>query len=199
MPNKGLNTESARLTVSYNFSEVPAYYSRIIPPFIGNFEWNISGYGGSRNVIYLGTEVSKAVRMKGVNYAVYGISSSLNQQINYKSKIGFGVTMEYNGSQNTQIVVENGVLDEADLPFNRHLAVSLYPSYELVLNNLSLVIQPGLYLYRMKTSNMTPSFYQRIGVKYHIAKNTFVAINLRAYNFYQSDFIEWTVGHRVTW
>ncbi len=200
MPNKGLNTESARISVSYNFNQGPIhYYSRVIPPFKDYYEWIISGYGGARNMIYMGADVSQAIRMKGVNYAVYGISSTLNHQINYKSKVGLGITMEFNGSQNTQIVVENGLLDGADLPFQRHLALSIYPSYELVLNNLSLIIQPGLYLYRMKTSNMTPSFYQRIGVKYHFIRDTFIGINLRAYNFYESDFIEWTIGHRVCW
>jgi len=46
---------------------------------------------------------------------------------------------------------------------------------------------------------MTPGYYQRIGVKYHFMNNTFLGISLRAYNFYQSDFIEWTLGHRFSW
>jgi hypothetical protein len=46
---------------------------------------------------------------------------------------------------------------------------------------------------------MTPTFYQRVGVKYHFLKDTFWGINLRAYNFYESDFIEWTIGHRIKW
>ena len=166
---------------------------------MGFYEWIISGYGGARNVLYQGTGVNQTTSMKGVNYAVYGISNTINRQINYKSKIGLGVTMEFNGSQNSQIVIEGGSLDGADLPFNRHLALSLYPSYELVIDRLSLVMQPGIYLYRMKTSDMTPLLYQRIGIKYHFLKDTFIGINLRAYNFYESDFIEWTIGHRLCW
>jgi hypothetical protein len=72
-------------------------------------------------------------------------------------------------------------------------------SSELVIDKLSLVIQPGFYLYRMKSADMTPEYYQRIGVKYLFLKNTFFGINLRAYNFYQSDFIEWTIVHRLVW
>lgn len=200
MPNKGLNTDAARISLSYTLNEDPVrYHSQLIPPFMGFYEWIISGYGGARNVLYQGTGVNQTTSMKGINYAVYGISNTINRQINYKSKIGLGVTMEFNGSQNSQIVIEGGSLDGADLPFNRHLALSLYPSYELVIDRLSLVIQPGIYLYRMKTSDMTPLLYQRIGIKYHLLKDTFIGINLRAYNFYESDFIEWTIGHRLCW
>ena len=137
--------------------------------------------------------------MRGINYAVFGISNTLNRQIDYKSKIGIGLTMEYIGSQAAQIVVENGNLEELDMPFDRHLVLSIYPSYELVIDRLSLVIQPGFYLYRKKSVTMTPSFYQRIGAKYHFTKNVFFGISLRAYDFYKSDFIEWTIGHRLNW
>ena len=200
MPNKGLNTEATKISLSYTLDEGQThFYTQPKPKFAGFYEWILSGYGGARNVLYQGTGVNQTISMKGVNYAVYGISNTVNRQISYKSKIGLGMTLEFNGSQNSQIVVEGGSLDAADLPFERHLALSIYPSYELVIDKLSMVVQPGIYLYRMKSANMTPMFYQRIGIKYHFLKNTFIGINLRAYNFYESDFIEWTVGHRICW
>lgn len=198
MPNKGLNTGATKIGLSYVLNDGPIrYQSQIKPAFSGHYEWIISGYGGSRNVLYVGTNVDPTNQMKGLNYVVFGLSNTFNRQINYKSKIGFGFTMEYNGSQNSQIIVEGGNLDELDQHFERHLALSIYPSYELVIDRLSLVIQPGFYLYRKKSADMTPEYYQRIGVKYYFTKNIFLGINLRAYNFYQSDFIEWTIGHRL--
>lgn len=200
MPNKGLNTGATKISLSCELNDEPIrYQSQIKPPFSCHYEWIISGYGGSRNVLYVGTSVDLATQMKGLNYAVFGLSNTFNRQINYKSKIGFGFTMEYNGSQNSQIIVEGGNLDVLDQRFERYLALSIYPSYELVIDRLSVVIQPGFYLYRKKSADMTPGYYQRIGVKYHFMKNTFLGINLRAYNFYQSDFIEWTIGHRLCW
>jgi len=200
MPNKGLNTEATKISLSYTLDKCQAhFYTQPKPIFTGFYEWIISGYGGARNVLYQGTGVNQAISMKGVNYAVYGISNTINRQISYKSKIGLGMTIEFNGSQNSQIAVEGGSLDATDLPFNRHLALSFYPSYELVIDKLSVLVQPGIYLYRIKSANMTPMFYQRIGIKYHFLKDTFIGINLRAYNFYESDFIEWTVGHRICW
>ncbi len=200
MPNKGLNTGATKISLSYDLNDEPIrYQSQIKPVFSSHYEWIISVYGGSRNVLYVGTNVDLATQMKGLNYAVFGLSNTFNRQINYKSKIGFGFTMEYNGSQNSQIIVEGGNLDVLDQRFERYIALSVYPAYELVIDRLSLVIQPGFYLYRKKSADMTPGYYQRIGVKYHFMKNTFLGINLRAYNFYQSDFIEWTIGHRLFW
>ncbi len=199
LPNKGLNTEATKISLSYRLFNSALYRSDLQTPFNGFYEWIISGYGGARNMLYQGTGVDLATSMKGVNFAVYGISNTLNRQVSYKSKIGIGMTMEFNGSQNSQIVVNGASLEKSNLPFDRHLALSIYPSYELVVNKLSLIIQPGIYLFRMNTANMTPIMYQRIGVKYHFLKNTFAGINLRAYNYYESDFIEWTFGHRICW
>ncbi len=199
LPNKGLNTEATKISLSYSIGEPPRFKSLLKPPFQGSWEWIIAGYGGARNMLYQGTGVDVATSMKGVNFAVYGLSNILNRQVSYKSKIGLGMTMEFNGSQNSQIIVEGMSLEKASLPFDRHLAFSIYPSYELVVNKLSLIIQPGIYLFRMKSADMTPIMYQRIGVKYHFLKDTFFGINLRAYNYYESDFIEWTLGHRITW
>ncbi|MEI7523976.1 MAG: acyloxyacyl hydrolase [Mariniphaga sp.] len=199
LPNKGLNTEATKISLSYSIGEPLRFKSLLKPPFQGSWEWIIAGYGGARNMLYQGTGVDVATSMKGVNFAVYGLSNILNRQVSYKSKIGLGITMEFNGSQNSQIIVEGMSLEKASLPFDRHLAFSIYPSYELVVNKLSLIIQPGIYLFRMKSADMTPIMYQRIGVKYHFLKDTFFGINLRAYNYYESDFIEWTLGHRITW
>jgi len=200
MPNKGLNTGATKISLSYALNDDPIRYKlQPKPSFSDHFEWILSVYGGARNVIYTSTNVYLEPQIKSLNFAVYGISNTFNRQIDYKSKVGIGFTMEYNGSQNSRVGIEGGNLDEVELPFDRHISVSVYPSYELVIDKLSLVIQPGIYLYRKKTTDMTPIFYQRIGVKYHFLKDTFLGINLRAVKLYESDFIEWTIGHRLSW
>lgn len=200
LPNKGLNTGAAKITLAYDLFNEPIQYPKPEKPnYKGNYEWIISAYAGMQNVVYLGTDVNVVTAMKGINLPVYGISNTLNKQVSYKSKIGLGFTMGYNGSQSSQIIVESGKLDEQETSFGRHLSVSIFPSYELVIDRLSVVFQPGLYIYREKTTNMSPSFFQRIGFKYHFTENTFAGISLRASKFYISEFIEWTVGHRINW
>ena len=119
--------------------------------------------------------------------------------MNYKSKIGIGFSVGYNGALNAQIAAEKGKLDEVDLPFGNHLTLSVYPSYELVIDRLALIFQPGLYLYRKETVELTPVFYQRIGIKYHFLKNYFLGLSLRAFKLHESDFIEWNIGRCIKW
>ncbi len=200
LPNKGLNTGAAKITLGYNLYRNPIQLLiQERPKYKDHYEWIISEYGGVQNVIYLGTDVDVLTGMKGINLPVYGISNTFNREIDYKSKIGFGFTVGYNGSQNSQIMVESGKLDEQETSFARHLSLSIYPSYELVIDKLSVIIQPGFYIYRKQTTNMSPSFYQRIGVKYHFLKNTFAGVSLRASKFHISEFIEWTVGYSINW
>ncbi|HKJ43639.1 MAG TPA: acyloxyacyl hydrolase [Sunxiuqinia sp.] len=199
MPNKGLNTQAARASLSYTLNDDPVQFKKqVVPPFHDHFEWLISFYSGMENVLYTGPDTAADPMMRGVNFPIFGMNNTINRQLDYKSKIGVGVTVGYNGSQSTTVVEEDGNLDELDVPFPRHITVSIYPSYELVVNRFSLVIQPGFYLYRKKTTDMTPEFYQRIGVKYHFMKDYFFGVNLRANKFYKSEFIEWTIGHRIS-
>lgn len=132
-------------------------------------------------------------------FPVCGIHNTFSRSLDYKSKIGAGFSIGYNGALNAQIAVENGDLDEVDLPFGNHIAISVYPSYELVVDRLSFIVQPGFYVYRKKTEELSPVFYQRIGVKYHFLKNYYLGINLRAFHFHVSNFIEWNIGHRIKW
>lgn len=200
LPNKGLNTGAAKVMLAYHLFREPVYSQKLERPrFKSRYEWIISAYGGIQNVVYLGADVDIVTGMKGINLPVYGISNTLNRQISYKSKIGFGLTVGYNGSQNSQIIVEGGKLDEMESSFARDLSLSIYPSYELVIDRLSVLVQPGIYIYRRQTANMSQELYQRIGIKYHFLKNTFFGISLRAEKLYISDFIEWTIGQRLCW
>ena len=107
------------------------------------------------------------------------------------------MTFAYNGTVNAQLDVQDGELDEVEEPFRSHLAISVYPSYELVVNRLSLVLQPGFYVARKKIPGQKSAVYYRIGLKYHLSKNFFAGINLRASSLKESDFIEWNVGYRL--
>lgn len=199
MPNKGLNTQAARASLSYTLKDEPIQFkTHVVPPYHDHWEWLISFYGGMQNVLYTGPDTDADPSMRGINLPVFGMNNIINRQLDYKSKVGVGLTVGYNGSQNTNVIEEDGNLDELDVPFDRHITISIYPSYELVVDRLSLVIQPGFYVYRKKLTNMTPEFYQRIGVKYHFMKDYFFGVNLRANKFYESEFIEWTIGRRIS-
>lgn len=196
-PNFGINTVAPKISLKYNFHDSPDFKKQEVPVCSKEREWLVSTFVGAKNVIFDSVQIDIYEKYEGVTFPVWGLSTLYNRQISYKSKIGVGMTFSYDGSINAQVAVEEGELDPVDSPFHEKLELSIYPSYELVINRVSLVIQPAFYLYRKKLKKQSPVFHQRIGLKYYISNNTFVGITLRDYAFHVSDFVEWTVGFRL--
>jgi hypothetical protein len=159
----------------------------------------ISVFGGVKYVIFDSLNFGIIEKYEGVNFPVFGVSTTFNRQIGYKSKIGIGMSFSYNGTVNAQVAVDDNELEAVEGPFGDKLQVSIYPSYELVIDKFSLILQPAFYIYRKTLKNQSPVFHQRIGVKYHFSNNFFAGITLRDYKFHVSDFIEWNVGYRIKW
>ena len=198
-PNFGINTLSPSATISYNLNKnLPEFKKPLGKKISQQDAINVSFYAGLKNVL-LDNNVTTDIKLKyqGVYFPEYGISGIYNKTISYMSKIGFGATFSYDGSTNAQVAIENGEIEALDQPFSEKIQMSIYPSYELNYNKVSLIIQPGFYIFRKKIKNQTPVFYQRIGLKYHFYKNIFFAVNLRAYKFYISDYIEWSIGYKI--
>jgi len=196
-PNFGINTIAPKIGLKYNFHDRPDFRKQEVPVFLKKNEWLFSVFGGAKNVIFDSVNIDIMEKYEGLYFPVFGISTVYNRQISYMSKIGFGMTVSYNGSVNAQVAIEENELDPVDGPLGDKIQLSIYPSYELVVNKVSIILQPAFYLYRKKFTDQTPVFHQRIGIKYHVSDNIFAGITLRDYSFHVSDFIEWTIGFRI--
>ncbi|MFA5973690.1 MAG: acyloxyacyl hydrolase [Lentimicrobiaceae bacterium] len=198
-PNFGINTFAPKVSLQYNFFDKPVFVRQPVQKYIAENEWLISAYGGIKNVIFDSVSLPVLEKYEGLYFPVFGLSTTFNRQVSHKSKIGFGATLSYNGAVNAQAAVENNELEAADGKFSDKILLSIYPSYELVINKVSLILQPAFYIYRKKLTNQSPVFHQRIGIKYHITDHIFIGITLVDYQFHVSDFIEWNVGYRIKW
>jgi hypothetical protein len=197
-PNFGLNTFSPKISIEYRINRFkPQLSNQPIPSYIKNTSIDFSIFGGAKNVIFKGNNVDTITKYKGVYYPVYGFTTVINRQVNYKSKLGFGMALSYDGSYNSTIFVDNGELEPTEGFHGSKLSLSIFPSYELVINKLSVVIQPGFYVFRKKSTNKEPASYQRLGLHYQLGTNLFAGICLRAYSYHVSNFIEWTLGYRL--
>lgn len=199
-PNYGINTIAPKVNLKFNlYKDKIDYTIRDIPPFVKHNEWIVSIYSGVKNVIYDSLNVDLITKYKGVYFPVFGFSSSINRQISHKSKFGFGFSVCYDGSHNAQVTISKGEIEEVHAPFIDKVEISLYPSYELIISKMSIVIQPSFYILRQKSLTQTPMFYQRVGLKYHFKNNMFAGISLNAFKFQVSDFLEWHFGYRIEW
>jgi hypothetical protein len=198
VPNLGINIFSPRIGLGYNFNSSEQKFNyQAVPEYQKQSEYYFSAFIGWRNILYIGSDVDSVTMRKGVYYSCYGISASYNIQISHKSKFGIGLMTDYLGYVNSSITAENGKLIAHPASIGNGLEFSIFPSYELVMNRASLVLQPGFYLYRTKYPERNPFIYQRIGIKYCLTDNVSLALNMRAHDFSIADFIEWTVGYRI--
>ena len=197
LPNFGINAIAPKVSLKYNFYERPKFIKHEIPKFDTKSEWVISAFAGIKNVIYDSLDVAISEKYEGMFFPVYGFSALFNRQISYYSKIGIGMTINYNESINTQVAVDNNEVVDIDGRLFDGFQVSIYPSYELCADKISIVLQPAFYILRKNTKNQSPVFHQRIMLKYHITDQIFAGITLRDYSIH-ADFVEWTLGYRIS-
>ena len=198
-PNFGFNTIAPKLSIKYNFYDRPHFTKQKIPRYDASNEWLFSAYGGLKNVIFDSVNTAVSEKYEGVYFPVFGFSAVFNRQLNYKSKVGVGFTVTYNGAVNAQAAVDANEVESVNGRFGDKILISIYPSYELVIGRASVIVQPAFYLYRKKLVVQSPVFHQRLGLKYHITDHMFIGITLVAYKFHVSDFIEWNIGYRLKW
>jgi len=196
-PNYGINTIAPKISIKYNFFDRPVFKKQEVPRFSKKNEWLIGVFGGLKNVIYDSVNTDIKEKYEGVFFPVFGVSTVFNRLVSYKSKIGIGLTATYNSSINAQVAVDKNELDIEKSPMRDKFQLCIYPSYELVVHKVSLIIQPAFYIYRKRTKIQTPDFHQRIGLKYYFTDRFFAGITLRDYAFHVSDVIEWNVGYRI--
>lgn len=194
-PNYGINTVAPTLAINYRPNPRPFSTEPVERPGRQPFEWNISWFYGQTNVIFDSLNLDIVEKYEGENFPTTGLSTSINKQVGYKSKFGLGTTLEYHTYYGAVAsVVNNDVEVEDTDSLKNHLAVSIFPSYELTISKLSILLQPSWYLYRSHPSDGNPVFYQRVGIKWYFSDHFFVGVNLRAFDLHVSDFLEWNVG-----
>lgn len=197
MPNFGINSYAPKLGLKYNFYNRPEFIKTNISKFKPHGEWNISAFAAMKNIIFDSVSIEIKEKYEGVFFPVYGISALYNWQLSHFSKIGIGATFNFNESINAQVTVENNELIDIDGPITDNLQLSIYPSYEICIDKISIVLQPSFYIYRKTFKNISPVFHQRIGINYHINDNFYAGITLRDYSMH-ADFVEWTLGYVIS-
>lgn len=199
MPNYGLNDYGPRLGLKYNIQGQPDFIKNEIPKYESQYELLIEFRMAFKQITPDTSNINYVSPYSGENYGIYGISSTINKQISYKTKLGIGFDLIYDGSTNAQIEEETNGEQTSTANFAQSMAFGIFPSYELVIHSLSLLVQPGFYLYKKKIGDKPSIFYQRIGLKYHIIENIYAGVNIHAYNFKVADYVEWNIGYRIIW
>lgn len=195
-PNYGINTFAPKLALRYNFYNETINYNKFVKPkFIKNNQIDVYVFGGVKNVIFDSVNVDLITKYEGVYFPVYGGSFNISRQVNHKSKFGLGITTTVDHSIDAQIAIDEDDLEIQKTSYFGKFELSIFPSYELIIGPVSAIIQPSFYLFRNKKMAKKSKTYQRLGIRYHFKSNLFIGMNLRAYDYHVSDFMEWNIGY----
>jgi hypothetical protein len=213
VPNFGINLMAPRVGIKYTFKERPEYLKITPPKYDKEWEYIALLTFSSKQLAYDTTQLGGTMGHTAETYGIFAFSTGVNKQISRKVKFGLGMDLGYDGAYNSYINYENGVVTRMDAGNGTKINLGFYGTFELVVHNLSVVVQPGWYVFRAEwevpekqegSADIPPSrrsgtSYQRIGLKYHIFENMFMGINIRAYDFGIADYIEWNLGYRIKW
>jgi hypothetical protein len=195
-PNRGINTSFWKFSMRYELYDREAIrVKHPIKPFKPVNEWTLAGYAGFKN---MEVPVTVEPTRKAPTVPIYagGIIGSYHRLVDRKSKFGAGLVVGYTGLINPRFDFTADTVYLNRKPDPRRIEISAFPSYELVFNKFSLLIQAGFYLYRHEYIRSSPIFYQRLGFRYDFSRHHFAALHLRARNFNTAELLEWTLGYR---
>lgn len=196
MPNYGINIFETRLGLSYNFKPLrPELNIRTLPNWEKYHELSLTVNTGTKQLDVSAADIETIEEFGNKSFPVYNALLVYQRKISRLSKLGGGIDFTIDESDNANGIVYGDTNSQYPPPMNEKIKFAAVIAYELTLNRLSLVLQPGFYFYR-STHDPKPFFYQRIGLHYEIYRGLYANTSLRAINFGQADWIEWGIGYR---
>lgn len=196
LPNLGINSPLANIGLNYQLTNRPEFVNNPIPEFKKYWAVDIATFGAVRNQIYRLPNKNNKRRYDSHNFFIKGIAASYNYHYSHLSSIGFGMTVYHNPLLNA--TVDRGgdelIVEYAEKTKDK-IELSIYPSYELRLNRVSLLLQPEIYIRRQPSIIVNPLFQQKIGFKCYFTGKLYAAMILKAYSFSKANITEWHLGY----
>ncbi len=185
-PNFGLNIPSVSAGAAFRINKSNPYIMRSIRPSLTMYEFDGHDFLEFRIGSALGTKsIGEVISEK---YNVMAGSFTVLKSISYKSKVGIGFDLSYDGSD-ARYVGEKGVDYNSELQLAK-TGVSLV--YELVLSRLSFPAALGFYTSGRYNEGLS---YYKIGMQYLITQKFFASMSLKTH-FARADYVVFGVGYR---
>lgn len=200
LPNLGINMAAPSLELEYIFGGRPEFIKKKKAPCKKEWEWLVLAAPSMKQLGFVYVDQRGDTTGTTFNYSIISLSTAINRQISHKVKFGGGIDVSYNEAYAADTVMVDGVPQKAPFHTVDKILIGIFPSFELVLNKLSFIAQPGYYIYKKEAEgDDVPVTYQRVGIKYVLWDRMILGVNIRAFNFSKADFIEWNIGYRIHW
>ena len=186
-PNHGINLASLFLGVRYDFVAREDILNTIPFPEYDTpaEEITLAVVLGERSVKNTATPNLKRVSLKSLSLGYLKPGGGL-----YKYGLGLDVGLD----ENRWVVVNKDSVELA--PRKEQIFLGIAPIGQFRTNRVA--VQAGLgYEIISGGKFLQNQFYQRIGLRYYFTKQLFSEIAIKATNFSQADYIEWSLGFNL--
>lgn len=176
-PNKGINMLGAETGLRYMLpkSDTELNTEPVDPIQKSSSVMVFGAWGWKKEVTY------------SLGFPIGSLNIGYYRTISHKSRLSTGV----------DLFLDKGTLyyTQKENLLKNKLAAGVFGGHELTFNHLSIVTQIGIYV---RNPNPTDPFhYERLGIRYVIAKRIIPSLTLKAHEF-KVDFVEWGLGF-VLW
>ena len=190
-PNYGLNIPCVTLALAYRLSRENPYQRDKVIPQLYTFEM-----AGRRSLLLdvnigLGVKDMQSTLGVGNRYAIGTVYANLLFPVSYKSMLGLGLDISYDGSD--QKILENkGVIAEHKINL---VKTGLNAAYELSFSRMAIMLNVGAYLSGLDKSD--GYIYEKLALRYHFTERLFGSLTLKAH-YARADFIAFGVGYNFS-
>ena len=177
-PNKGLNIISGSIGLSYDLSTKPEKIKMETPEIENKHNYTL---------VYAGGIKTKSRYESGYYYAS-SLIFDYNRNYSHKGRWSAGADIFFDGT-NKQF---SNNTEKADIVNSDLYQVGLHVGNDLIMGNLSLVINVGGYIYA--PVEVPAPIYSRIGLRYRINNKFIINYTLKSH-WASASYIEWGIGY----
>lgn len=192
-PNQGINSGVAKVFYAWKIKEVERK-PVVKPAFNAHNVLDFQIFGGYHH--YSGIDEAEFVEdpYKGVNVRVFGLGMTFARRLNPVFKLGVGTDVTWDEGLSLDKGVVEGQVYNRNASSTDNFAVSIFPSLEIRMMRVGLVLEPGTYVHRDSNVFDLPKSYQRLGIRLYLREGVNIGAALRAYNFKSANFMEMRLG-----
>ena len=127
----------------------------------------------------------------GGSYFGYSLYTNILKQVSYKSRLGFGLDLSYDGTDRKIIEAESGEEFENFWPVVKTGGTF---AWELMISKVSLVFNVGGYFSGAYARE--GGIYEKLAVWYYFNHNIYAGITLKAH-YARADYITFGLGYNL--
>ena len=188
-PNYGANMPTLNLAVAYRFADKDKYGKKKLLPELYPFEFDGKKALQLDISIAMATKDMQSVLGQGNRYMVYTLFANLFRPVSYKSKLGIGLDICYDGSDEKVLELRN----EVPGPLIKVMKTGLTAAFELSFSKMAMVFNVGAYITGQDRSE--GDVYEKFALKYYFSDRLFANFTLKAH-FARADFVALGIGYK---